>query len=70
MEDNDEMTRLEERHMRFGVNSSGLLGKVLTFATGAVLLAFLAAAAFSAYLRPDMLLVFGDIMSFCAALLR
>jgi hypothetical protein len=35
MEDNDEMTRLEERHMRFGVNSSGLLGKVLTFATGA-----------------------------------
>ena len=38
MEDNDEMTRLEERHMRFGVNSSGLLSKVLTFATGAVLL--------------------------------
>ena len=38
MQDNDEMTRLEERHMRFGANSSGLLGKVLTFATGAVLL--------------------------------
>jgi Flp pilus assembly protein TadB len=38
MQDNDEMTRLEERHMRFGGNSSGLLGKVLTFATGAVLL--------------------------------
>ena len=36
---------------------------------GAALLAFAAAAAFSAYLRPDMLLVFGDIMAFCAALL-
>jgi hypothetical protein len=39
-------------------------------AAGIVLLTFAAAAAFSAYLRPDMLLVFGDIMSFCAALLR
>lgn len=28
------------------------------------------AAAFSAYLRPDMLVAFGDLMSFCAALLR
>ena len=38
MQDNDEMTRFEQRHMRFRVNSSGLLDKVLTFATGAVLL--------------------------------
>ena len=37
---------------------------------GIVLLAFSTAAAFSAYLRPDMLLSFGDIMSFCAALIR
>lgn len=33
-------------------------------------LMFVAAAVFSAYLRPDMLMVFGDIMAFCAALLR
>lgn len=39
-------------------------------AAGVALLAFAAAAAFSAYLRPDMLVVFGDIMSFCASLLR
>lgn len=39
-------------------------------AAGVVLLAFAAAAAFSAYLRPDMLVRFGDIMAFCAALLR
>ncbi len=39
-------------------------------AAGIVLLAFVAAAAFSAYLRPDMVVVFGDIMSFCAALIR
>ena len=37
---------------------------------GGALLAFAAAAAFSAYLRPDMVVVFGDLMSFCAALLR
>ncbi len=37
---------------------------------GVVLLAFAAAAAFSAYLRPDMLVRFGDIMAFCAALIR
>ncbi len=37
---------------------------------GVVLLAFVSAAAFSAYLRPDMLVMFGDLMSFCAALLR
>ncbi len=34
------------------------------------LLAFACAAAFSAYLRPDMLVAFGDLMSFCAALIR
>lgn len=39
-------------------------------ATGIVLLAFVTAAAFSAYLRPDMLVTFGDILSFCAALIR
>ncbi len=37
---------------------------------GVVLLAFVMAATFSAYLRPDMLIVYGDIMSFCAALIR
>ena len=39
-------------------------------AAGVVLLAFVSAAAFSAYLRPGMLVSFGDIMSFCAALIR
>ena len=39
-------------------------------AAGVALLAFVTAAAFSAYLRPDMLVAFGDIMAFCAALLR
>ena len=39
-------------------------------AAGVVLLAFVSAAAFSAYLRPDMLVSFGDIMAFCAALIR
>lgn len=39
-------------------------------AAGVALLAFASAAAFSAYLRPDMLLAFGDIMAFCASLLR
>ena len=39
-------------------------------AAGVVLLAFVAAAAFSAYLRPDMLVSFGDLMAFCAALIR
>lgn len=37
---------------------------------GVVLLAFITAAAFSAYLRPDMLVAFGDLMAFCAALIR
>jgi hypothetical protein len=35
-----------------------------------VLVAFACAAVFSAYLRPDMLVTFGDIMAFCAALIR
>ncbi len=39
-------------------------------AAGVAALAFAAAAAFSAYLRPDMLVRFGDIMAFCAALIR
>ena len=34
------------------------------------LLGFACAAAFSAYLRPDMVVSFGDIMTFCASLLR
>ena len=39
-------------------------------AAGVALFAFAAAAAFSAYLRPDMLVAFGDLMSFCASLLK
>jgi len=39
-------------------------------AAGVVALAFIGAGIFSAYLKPDMLLVFGDIMAFCAALVR
>ena len=39
-------------------------------AAGVVLLAFVSAAAFSAYLRPDMLVSFADLMAFCAALIR
>jgi hypothetical protein len=39
-------------------------------AAGVVLLAVVTAAAFSAYLRPDMLVTFGDLMAFCAALIR
>ena len=39
-------------------------------AAGIVLLAFVTAAAFSAYLRPEMLVSFGEILSFCAALIR
>ena len=35
-----------------------------------VLVAIACAAAFAAYLRPGMLVVFGDIMTFCTALLR
>ena len=39
-------------------------------AAGIALLAFATAAVFAAYLRPDMLAVFGDVMAFCAALIR
>jgi hypothetical protein len=39
-------------------------------AAGVALLTLVVAATFSAYLRPDMLLVYGDIMAFCAALIR
>jgi hypothetical protein len=39
-------------------------------AAGVALLASISAAVFSAYLRPGMLVSFGDIMSFCAALIR
>ena len=39
-------------------------------AVGVVLLAFATAAAFSAYLRPEMLVSFGDILSFCASLIK
>ena len=37
---------------------------------GIALLALLSAAAFSAYLRPDMLVSFGELMAFCAALIK
>ena len=39
-------------------------------AAGVALLALLTAATFSAYLRPDMLVQFGNLMAFCAALIR
>lgn len=38
MRDNDERARLDGNGARSGANSPGLLGRVLTFATGAVLL--------------------------------
>ena len=45
--------------------------KRLCWRVGAVvLIAFACAAAFSAYLRPDMVVSFGEIMTFCASLLR
>lgn len=45
--------------------------KRLWLKAGAVVLAaFAAAVAFSAYLRPDMLGSFADLMAFCAALLK
>ncbi len=37
---------------------------------GVVALGLAAGLAFSAYLQPDMVVAFGDLMSFCAALLR
>lgn len=46
-------------------------GKRLGWKLAAVVLAaFACAAVFSAYLRPDMLLVFGEMMAFCASLIR
>ncbi|MGH8706042.1 MAG: hypothetical protein ACREUO_11590 [Burkholderiales bacterium] len=39
-------------------------------AGGLALLALSSAIAFSAYLRPDMLVAFGDLMAFCASLIR
>ena len=39
-------------------------------AGGVVLAAFAGAAVFSAYLRPELLAVFADIMSFCTSLIR
>ncbi len=39
-------------------------------AAGVALLAVLSAVTFSAYLRPDMLVSFGDLMAFCAALIK
>jgi hypothetical protein len=43
----------------------------LWWKAGAVMLAaFILGLAFSAYLRPDMLAAFGDLMAFCAALLK
>jgi hypothetical protein len=37
---------------------------------GVSLVAFACAAAFSAYLRPDMLVSFADVMAFCAGLIK
>lgn len=37
---------------------------------GVVAAGLVAGLAFSAYLGPDMVVAFGDLMSFCAALLR
>jgi hypothetical protein len=37
---------------------------------GVASLALLSAVTFSAYLRPDMLVSFGDLMSFCAGLIK
>ena len=45
--------------------------KRLWWKAGAVALAaFVLALAFSAYLKPDMLAAFGDLMAFCAALIK
>ncbi len=37
---------------------------------GIALLAAASAFAFAGYLRPDMLVAFGDLMAFCVGLLR
>ena len=39
-------------------------------AGGMALAVVVAAVVFSAYLKPDMVAAFGDIMSFCASLIR
>ena len=39
-------------------------------AAGVALFALVSAVAFSAYLRPDMLVSFGDLMAFCAVLIK
>jgi hypothetical protein len=39
-------------------------------AGGAAAFAVACAVVFAAYLRPDMLATFGDIMAFCASLIR
>ncbi len=39
-------------------------------AAGVAALALASAAAFSAYLRPDMLAAFGEAWAFCVSLLR
>ena len=37
---------------------------------GLSVVALACAAAFSAYLRPDMLVTFGDVMAFCVGLIK
>ena len=39
-------------------------------AGGVALAVFVVAVAFSAYLKPDMVAMFGDLMAFCAAILK
>jgi hypothetical protein len=42
----------------------------LLWTASGVLAILVGAVVFSAYLKPDMVAAFGDIMSFCAALIR
>jgi hypothetical protein len=44
--------------------------RLLLRAGGVALAAFAVALIFSAYLKPDMVAMFGDVMAFCAALIR
>ena len=44
--------------------------RLLWTASVAALAILAGAVVFSAYLKPDMVAAFGDIMSFCAALIR
>ena len=39
-------------------------------AAGVSVAAFVVALIFSAYLKPDMVAMFGDLMAFCAALIK